>query len=67
VTRFYWIDNGNTPNTENVSQKLRHPPPDWAVSEANLMTRKKQRRSGWMVGDKRQGQRVARAKRGSYW
>jgi len=36
------------------------------VSEANSMTRKKQLRSGWMVGDKRKGQRVARAKRGSY-
>jgi len=42
-----------SPNTENLAQKLRQHLPDWAVSEANSMTRKKQRRSGWMVGDKR--------------
>jgi len=42
-----------SPTTENVAQKLRKHPPDWALSEANSMTRKKQRRSGWMVVDKR--------------
>jgi len=38
----------------------------WPVSEASSMTREEQRRSGKMVGDKRNVQRSARAKRGSY-
>jgi len=36
------------------------------VSEASSIIREEQRRSGKMVGDKRNVQRSARAKRGSY-